>query len=157
MKLRASSGLGALLAGTAFGLGLVLSGMTRPEKVLGFLDPLGAWDPSLLWVMSSAVAVHTLAYRLIRGWRAPLAAPRFELPKPAAIDRRLLVGAGIFGVGWGLGGYCPGPSLVALPSFTGSVWVFVVAMLAGSWLASRLEPGASSDQSPGTLSRGTLD
>jgi uncharacterized membrane protein YedE/YeeE len=123
----------ALAAGGLFGVGLVVSGMTRPEKVLGFLDLAGDWDPTLLCVMAGAVAVHSVAYRWVRG-RTPLLAERLFVPPGTPIDARLCAGALLFGVGWGLGGYCPGPAIVSLASGSASVLVFVVAMLAGMWL-----------------------
>jgi uncharacterized membrane protein YedE/YeeE len=123
----------ALGAGVLFGVGLVVSGMTQPEKVLGFLDVTGDWDPTLLCVMGGAVAVNFVAYRWARG-RSPWVAERFFVPAGTPIDARLCVGALLFGVGWGLGGYCPGPSIVSLATGSAPVLVFVAAMLAGMWL-----------------------
>jgi uncharacterized protein len=123
----------ALGAGVLFGVGLVVSGMTQPEKVLGFLDVTGDWDPTLLCVMGGAVAVNFVAYRCARG-RSPWIAERFFVPAGTPIDARLCVGALLFGVGWGLGGYCPGPSIVSLATGSAPVLVFVAAMLAGMWL-----------------------
>lgn len=128
----------ALVAGLLFGVGLGVSGMTRPEKVLGFLDVTGAWDASLLFVMGGAVGVHFCAYRLVRRRAAPLFAERFELPQARRVDARLCFGAATFGVGWGIAGYCPGPALVSLVSGQASVVVFVLAMLAGMRLARPL-------------------
>jgi uncharacterized membrane protein YedE/YeeE len=130
----------ALLCGLLFGVGLGVSGMTLPAKVLGCLDVTGAWDPSLLFVMGGAVAVHFCAYRLVRGRAAPLYAERFVLPLVWRVDARLCLGAILFGVGWGVAGYCPGPALVSLASGQPSVLVFVLAMLAGMWLARPLVP-----------------
>jgi uncharacterized membrane protein YedE/YeeE len=124
----------ALAAGALFGLGLGVSGMTRPAKVLGFLDITGDWDPTLLFVMGGAVATHFWAYRWMRGRAAPLLAERYFVPAGSPIDLRLCVGALLFGVGWGLGGYCPGPALVSLTTGSLSVLVFVAAMLAGMWI-----------------------
>ena len=125
----------SLAAGLLFGVGLGVSGMTRPDKVLGFLDVTGAWDPTLVFVMGGAVGVHFWAYRLVRHWSAPRYAERFVLPSSTRVDLRLCLGAALFGIGWGLGGYCPGPALVSLVSAQPSVLVFVLAMLAGMWLA----------------------
>lgn len=129
----------ALLVGVVFGAGLVLSGMTQPVKVLGFLDWLGDWDPSLLFVMGGAVAVYGVAYRLVLRRPRPLLADAFVLPSRRAIDAKLLGGAALFGVGWGLGGYCPGPSIVALASGALDVAVLVATTAAGMWLAARFE------------------
>jgi uncharacterized protein len=129
----------ALGAGLVFSAGLVLSGMARPSKVIGFLDVAGRWDASLLCVMAGAVGVHFVVQRLARRRAAPLWSPRFWLPTRRDIDGRLLLGSLVFGVGWGLSGYCPGPALVSLPLGGVSALVFVSAMLAGMWLTSRLE------------------
>jgi uncharacterized membrane protein YedE/YeeE len=138
--------LGALGAGLSFGAGLVLSGMTRPAKVLAFLDVFGEWDPSLAFVMAGAIAVHALGYRLVRRRRRPLGGDRFHVPERGVIDRRLLAGAALFGVGWGLAGYCPGPAVVALASGSLGVAVFALGFLVASSLGSRLGPGE--DASP---------
>jgi uncharacterized membrane protein YedE/YeeE len=130
--------LGAISAGLLFGAGLLLSGMARPGKVLAFLDILGDWDPSLLLVMAAAVGVHALGYRLVRRRAAPLADERFWVPEGKKVDARLLVGSALFGVGWGLAGYCPGPALVSLASAAPGVLVFVLALILGSKLTSAL-------------------
>lgn len=129
----------ALGAGLLFGSGLVLSGMTQPRKVLGFLDVFGDWDPSLMFVMIGAVGVHALAYRLARRRARPLLALRFSIPPLRAIDTKLMLGAAVFGVGWGLSGYCPGPALVALRTATPGVLIFVSALLAGLWITGKVE------------------
>lgn len=121
----------AAVAGAMFGAGLLLAGMTRPDKVLGFLDVTGAWDPTLAFVMVGAIAVHAIAYRLIRRRPSPLLDARFHWPPGDGLDRRLLAGAAIFGVGWGLAGFCPGPALVAAVTGATSSLVFVAAMIAG--------------------------
>lgn len=137
--------LAALITGMVFGAGLVISGMTLPSKVIGFLDMFGgAWDPSLGLVMAGAIGVHALAYRLIRGRASPLWAERWSLPNRKDIDGRLLLGAALFGVGWGLGGFCPGPGIVSLVGGAVSSLVFVVSMLASMALTAKLEVRASS-------------
>ncbi|HTQ05514.1 MAG TPA: YeeE/YedE family protein [Polyangiaceae bacterium] len=142
MTRRVARVLVAFASGTLFGLGLLVSGMTRPAKVLAFLDPFGAWDPSLAFVMAGAVGVYALAVRSQP--RAPLAAPLFSLAPAPRIDRRLLLGAATFGVGWGLAGYCPGPSLVSLATGGAGVFVFVAGMLLGNFMAA----AAASDAHP---------
>ena len=131
--------LGSASAGLLFGAGLVVSGMTDPSKVLAFLDPLGAWDPSLAFVMLGAIGVHALAHRVARRARKPLAAHEFHLPSTRSIDARLILGAATFGVGWGLAGYCPGPSVVAIGSGSADAGVFVIAILAGIALVRLVE------------------
>jgi hypothetical protein len=130
----------AFVSGLLFGIGLVVSGLANPAKVQNFLDLAGTWDPSLALVMAGAVAVTAIGYRLAWQRGSPLFEANFQLPLAAAIDARLLAGAAIFGIGWGLGGFCPGPALVALTELGGSKVAFVAAMLAGMWgarLASR--------------------
>lgn len=121
----------SVAAGLLFGLGLALSGMTQPARVLGFLDPLGAWDPTLLFVLGGAVGVTMVAFHFVLRRPAPVLAARFHLPKARAIDRLLVAGAALFGVGWGITGYCPGPGVALLASPTWETWVFLPAMLAG--------------------------
>lgn len=135
-----AQGVVALVSGALFGAGLALAGMTRPEKVIGFLNFFRRWDPSLIFVMASAIAVHATAWRLIKGRASPLLGGRFMVPTRRDLDARLLVGAAIFGVGWGLGGFCPGPGIASLVTSAPSVMLFVVAMLAGSYAAARVEP-----------------
>lgn len=125
------SKLFALLSGLVFGIGLAVAGMTDPAKVRGFLDVAGKWDPSLLFVMIGAIGVHAITLRLVLRRRSPMFASRFDLPPPAPIDGRLLAGAAIFGVGWGLAGVCPGPAIVSVGSFGASPLVFVMAMALG--------------------------
>ncbi|HEU4378525.1 MAG TPA: DUF6691 family protein [Hyphomicrobiaceae bacterium] len=126
--------LASLIAGVVFGLGLVISGLANPAKVLNFLDVAGTWDPSLAFVMAAAVAITWLGYRLVLAQPKPAYDTTFHLPAPTAIDRRLVAGAAMFGVGWGLAGYCPGPAITALALFNPSTLVFVAAMLLGMWL-----------------------
>lgn len=129
----------SLLAGLVFGAGLVVSGMTRPSKVIGFLDPLGRWDASLMFVMASAVTVHFLAYRWVRRRPSPFLAQSFAIPTRRDLDLKLLAGAAMFGVGWGLGGFCPGPSLVSLGSAAPQVLAFVSALVIGMYGTGKLE------------------
>ncbi len=121
----------ALLAGLVFGLGLIVSGMANPAKVIGFLDLFGRWDPSLALVMGGAVAVGVVAFALARRRTRSLLGAEMRLPSADRIDRRLIGGAAVFGVGWGLAGFCPGPALVALGMGAPKALVFVGAMLAG--------------------------
>lgn len=122
----------ALLAGALFGAGLVLSRMTDPNVVLGFLDVAGDFDPRLAFVLAGAVATTGVAFRLVLRRRRPLLADRFRLPLSRAIDRPLVIGALLFGIGWGLAGYCPGPALVGAAAGADSALIFIAAMLAGS-------------------------
>ena len=127
----------ALLSGLVFGLGLILSGMTEPLKVKGFLDLAGAWDPSLALVMSGAIAVAAVAFaRARRRERSWTGAP-MEIPTNRTVDARLVAGGVLFGVGWGIAGFCPGPALVALGSGVGAAGIFVAAMLAGMLVHDR--------------------
>lgn len=125
----------ALLAGVVFGLGLVISGMANPAKVLNFLDLFGAWDPSLAFVMGGAIAVTLPGYAVLRGRNGPVFADAYQWPTRSDLDARLIAGAAVFGVGWGLGGFCPGPAIVAIPIGATGALIFVAAMLAGMWLA----------------------
>jgi uncharacterized membrane protein YedE/YeeE len=133
--------LAALLAGLLFGLGLDFGGMTRPAVVLGFLDVTGAWNPQLLFVMAGAVAVTAVGYRLVLRRPRPLLAGSFRVPSARGLDVRLLGGAALFGVGWGLVGYCPGPALASLASASPATLGFVLAMAVGWWLGARLSTG----------------
>ena len=126
--------LTSCVSGIVFALGFGISGMTQPSKVIGFLDIAGAWDASLAFVMVGAIGVYFLAYRLTRRMNAPLLAAQFVIPKTTDLDARLLVGAAIFGIGWGLGGFCPGPAIVSLASETLPVVVFVASMAGGIFL-----------------------
>ena len=127
----------AWLTGLVFGLGIAISGMMNPAKVLNFFDIAGTWDPSLAFVMGGAVTVTFIGYRLV--WRrpAPLFERAFQLPTARQIDLRLVGGSALFGIGWGIAGYCPGPALANL-AHGGEAVAFVVAMLAGSQLARLL-------------------
>lgn len=134
------------LCGLVFGAGLVVSGMSDPAKVLNFLDVFGAWDPSLAFVMGGASVTAFAGYRL--AWRraAPMAMDRFELPGTAGVDAPLLTGAALFGAGWGVGGFCPGPAWTSLPLAAPGTLAFVpamlIGMLAGGPLRRALVPAA---------------
>ena len=118
----------AALCGALFAAGVCISGMVRPSKVLGFLDFGGAWDPSLLLVMASALGLHVVAWRMVAAARGPRLGGTFPAMPEQIIDARLVGGAALFGVGWGISGYCPGPAVVSLVSGTTSSFVFVGAM-----------------------------
>ena len=143
----------AFAAGLVFGIGLIVSGMTDPGKVIGFLDLAGRWDPSLAFVMAGAIAVGFLAFAFVRQRAQSLLGGAMHLPQRRDIDARLVGGSVVFGIGWGLGGFCPGPALVSLASGEAKAAVFVAAMLGGMLLytaAERLTSGsrARSDQAP---------
>ena len=121
----------AAAAGLLFGVGLTVSGMIDPDKVLGFLDVGGSWDPSLVLVLVTAIAVAAIAIRVGARRGSPLAAEAFHLPASVSIDRRLVAGSVLFGVGWGLVGYCPGPMLSALSLGKAKPYVIAAAMLVG--------------------------
>ena len=123
--------LASLFSGLVFGLGLIVSGMANPAKVLAFLDLAGAWDPSLMFVMGGAIAVGFFAFRVAEKRSRTLLGAPLCLPQPGRIDRRLLFGSALFGVGWGLAGICPGPGLVLLGAGAPEGVVFVLALLAG--------------------------
>jgi uncharacterized membrane protein YedE/YeeE len=123
------------IAGLLFGLGLIVSGMVNPAKVLNFLDPFGTFDPSLAFVMAGAVAVTFVGYRLVLRRPRPILADRFRLPLAKDIDIRLVLGPAIFGIGWGLSGFCPGPAITSLPLLAKGTLVFVPGMLAGMALS----------------------
>jgi uncharacterized membrane protein YedE/YeeE len=121
----------ALLSGTLFGLGLAVSGMVNPAKVLGFLDIAGAWDPTLAFVMAGALAVTTPAFRFVLKQPRPWLAPAFVLPARNDLELRLVLGAALFGIGWGLAGFCPGPALAAMVTGNPAVYAFVASMIVG--------------------------
>ncbi len=132
----------AAIAGLVFGLGLLISGMASPEKVLGFLDLAGPWDPSLALVMGGAIAVGLLGFALVRKRSTSVLGEPMQMPTRKDIDAPLVVGASLFGIGWGLAGYCPGPALVGVTAGIPSALIFTVAMLAGMiafgwWQASK--------------------
>ncbi len=123
--------ISALIAGFIFGLGLILSGMTNPLKIQNFLDVFGSWDPSLAFVMAGAIAVTLPGYFLLKKRPGPVFGEQFKWPTKTALDPKLLSGAALFGVGWGIGGYCPGPALTSLPLAASGTLVFCATMLFG--------------------------
>jgi len=123
--------LSASLAGALFGAGLVISELSNPVKVLAFLDVTGEWDPSLLVLMGTAVLVTAIGYRLVTRRAQPLFEPRFYLPDATALTPQLILGAALFGIGWGIAGYCPGPAMTGLVFAVAEPWWFVGAMLIG--------------------------
>jgi uncharacterized membrane protein YedE/YeeE len=129
----------ALLSGTIFGAGLALGGMTNPARVRGFLDPLGAWDPTLAFVMSGAVLVMALAWLGHKRMERPIFAESFSLPDRSDITARLVGGSALFGVGWGIAGLCPGPGFAALAIAPRAAAIFVAAMLLGMLLVRLVE------------------
>ncbi|HZT62604.1 MAG TPA: DUF6691 family protein [Burkholderiales bacterium] len=134
----AAKNASALAAGLLFGLGLAISQMVNPRKVLDFLDVAGNWDPSLALVMAGAVGVTMLAFRFVLKRKQPLFDGEFHLSRLTRVDRPLVVGSAIFGLGWGLGGYCPGPGIAALSTGSVEALVFVAGMALGSFLYRRL-------------------
>ena len=131
--------LAGLICGLLFGLGLAVGGMTDPANVIGFLDVASSWNPSLIFVMGGAVFVAFFGFRLVLKRRTPLFETRFFLPDQARIDSRLIIGAAIFGIGWGLSGYCPGPALASLSQPTSGLVVFLCASAAGAVAAQRFK------------------
>jgi uncharacterized protein len=125
------SWLTALLSGLLFGVGLITSGMTNPAKVLGFLDIAGKWEPSLGFVMAGGIAIGTIAFQFAKRRKKSLLGLPMQIPASSSVTLRLVLGSAVFGVGWGLAGFCPGPALVALGAGFPKAWGFVAAMLAG--------------------------
>jgi len=125
--------------GVLFAFGLAVSGMTQPTKVLGFLDVFGLWDPTLAFVMGSALVVAHIGFRKVLKRSCPVLVSKFDLPTARSIDLRLVLGASVFGVGWGTTGYCPGPALVAVGSGDAGIVLFVLAMFAGFFLKDVLD------------------
>jgi uncharacterized membrane protein YedE/YeeE len=125
----------SLIAGLIFGLGLVIGGMANPAKVQNFLDVAGTFDPSLAFVMAGAVVVTFLGYRLVFRERSPMFAEQFHLPTAKEFDARILIGPALFGIGWGLSGFCPGPAITSLSLMAKGTLIFVPAMLVGVGLA----------------------
>jgi uncharacterized membrane protein YedE/YeeE len=123
--------LSAAFVGLVFSLGLGLAGMTQPLKIIGFLDVFGNWNPALLFVMVGAISVHAIAYRMIIKRSRPLLSPEWHIPKNDKVTPSLILGSMIFGIGWGLAGYCPGPAITSLASLQSRPVIFVVCMLLG--------------------------
>ncbi len=125
----------AFIVGFIFALGLGFSGMTQPQKVVGFLDILGSWDPSLIFVMVGAIVVHFVTYRIIRKVRkTPILTKEWHVPTKNEITPALVIGSILFGVGWGLGGFCPGPAITSLASFEVKPFIFIISMLTGMFI-----------------------
>lgn len=136
----------SLVSGLLFGLGLIVSGMSNPAKVLGFLDLAGAWDPSLALVMGGAIAVAMPAFWLARRRKLAILGEAMQLPANRQLDRRLILGSLTFGVGWGIAGFCPGPALVSLLAWQTKACIFVAAMIAGMVLFAWLERRQAKDK-----------
>ncbi|MGJ8686056.1 MAG: DUF6691 family protein [Spongiibacteraceae bacterium] len=128
----------ALIAGVLFGLGLAISGMMNPAKVVNFLDITGTWDPSLALVMGGALILTIPGFKWVTGRSMPAFDGQFHLPTRKDIDTRLVLGAVLFGIGWALVGLCPGPVLAALITLKSEFWLFAAAMILGNWFASKL-------------------
>ena len=136
--------ISALICGFLFGLGLAISEMVNPAKVLGFLDVTGNWDPSLIFVMAAGLAVTLLTFRFILKQSRPIFEHEFHLPSQGTtIDRQLMTGATIFGIGWGLVGYCPGPAIASLAYGQMESVIFLVAMMAGLYVSRRFRRSAA--------------
>jgi len=133
--------LSSFAVGLIFGLGIALSGMINPAKVLNFFDVAGAWDPSLAFVMGGALVTTFLGYRIVLRRSAPLIEPRFQIPTSRDIDARLVGGSAVFGIGWGIAGFCPGAAVPALGTGRWEVALFVAALLAGLWIGRALRDG----------------
>lgn len=136
--------LAALITGLLFGLGLAVSQMINPLKVLGFLDVFGHWDPSLAFVMAGAIAVTLPGFHLLKRLNRPAFAPAFRWPERDVVDRKLLLGSGLFGIGWGLAGYCPGPGIGAMALNVREAgfhepWIFMISMLTGFLVWHRVD------------------
>ncbi|MGB6228933.1 MAG: DUF6691 family protein [Litorimonas sp.] len=127
--------IASYFVGRVFGIGISISGMANPAKVLNFFDVTGTWDPSLAFVMGGALAVTFLGYRLVLRAAGPVLDTRFLIPTKTDLDARLIGGSALFGVGWGIAGFCPGGALPALGTGTAQVFVFVAAVIAGIWIA----------------------
>lgn len=131
--------LNAFFVGLLFGLGLIISGMTDPSKVIGFLDLAGAWDPSLAFVMGGAILVGAGAFTIAKKRQRSLLGAPMQLSSATGLDKGLLIGSLVFGIGWGISGFCPGPAVVSAAAGQPKAWIFVAAMLAGMALYGMLE------------------
>lgn len=129
-------GIVSLVAGLIFGIGLIVADMTNPAKVQNFLDIAGTWDPSLIFVMGGAIAVTMPAFMFLKTRDKPLFGEDFGWPSRTDLDPKLITGSAIFGLGWGLGGFCPGPALTAVSSGNSGTALFVVSMVAGIWMSN---------------------
>jgi uncharacterized membrane protein YedE/YeeE len=131
--------LSAFIAGLLFGLGLIISGMTNPAKVIGFLDLAGEWDPSLAFVMAGAILIGAIGFTIAKKRQFSLLGAPMRLSSATKLDARLLLGSLVFGIGWGLSGFCPGPAVVSAAAGQPKAWLFVVSMLSGMALYTMLE------------------
>ncbi|MBF9034391.1 YeeE/YedE family protein [Rhodobacterales bacterium HKCCE2091] len=131
--------IAAYLIGLVFGVGISISGMANPAKVLNFFDVAGTWDPSLIFVMGGAVVVAFIGYRIVLGRNAPILEKRFALPTSTTIDLKLVGGSAVFGIGWGIAGFCPGGALPALGTGRSEVFIFTAALIAGIFIAKFLQ------------------
>lgn len=129
----------AFIAGLLFGMGLILSGMANPKKIIDFLDITGQWDPSLMFVMAGALIVSFFAFRYVRDRNQTCLKQAIQLPTRTQIDRRLVLGSILFGTGWGMAGYCPGPALTSLLTWQLEPFIFVLSMLAGMGIYAWIE------------------
>ncbi len=129
----------ALVSGFIFALGLGISGMTNPVKVYSFMDIFGRWDPTLIFVMVGAISVHFISYLVIKRQKSPVLAQAFQVPKRQDVTFALIIGSVLFGIGWGLAGYCPGPAVVSLASFEYRPIIFVLSMVVGMFLYQNLD------------------
>jgi uncharacterized protein len=123
--------LAPFVVGFVFAVGLSISGMTQPQKVLGFLDIFGQWDPGLMFVMIGAIGIHFILFKIIRKRTSPMLSPTWEIPAKNQITPALISGSFIFGIGWGMAGYCPGPAVTSLATFDSTPVLFVLSMIAG--------------------------
>ncbi len=131
--------IASFLSGLLFAVGLGVSTMTQPGKVIGFLDLFGNWDPSLIFVMGGGVVTYAVLFQFIMKAPAPLFAPKFMVPTRRDMDGPLIVGSALFGIGWGLGGFCPGPALTSLGSLNPNALVFVVTMIVGMYVSDHVK------------------
>ncbi len=133
----------AFFCGLIFAIGLALSGMTQPGKVIAFLDFFGAWDASLVFVMGGAILVYSIGYRLVTKRKGPLFATEFQIPKLRKVDRPVVLGSILFGIGWGIAGFCPGPGVVSLATLRVDALIFVLFLLAGMFTFKTISARAS--------------